>query len=271
MTGRRGGRRPCAVVRYDARPGASIPGPSRSHGRLTRLSRAPPRWRCLAYCAASPQPGGARPRGQQEGDRRRVPREPRHRDREVRRLPDHRRLVDAGRGDPLGRRHGQPGPALPRRRAGRAAGDAREPLRLRPRALLLVVHRRARALPGRWRSSRSTRAFTSCATPTTSARRRSPSASSGSPRCWSSSPSAPRCGRRARSAGSCRGGPTSGAPRARSCRSCCSRTWARSSAWSSPSPASPWPWCSTSRAGTGRRPWRSGGCWSPSPSSWWWR
>ena len=61
-----------------------------------------------------------------QGDRRGPGREPRHRGDQVRRVPADRLVVDAGRGDPLGRRLGQPGAAAARRQAGHAARRPRE-------------------------------------------------------------------------------------------------------------------------------------------------
>ena len=117
---------------------------------------------------------------------------------------------------------------------GRAAGHGRAPLRLRARALLLVVRRGPRALPlgGAVRGLRGRREDPR--TPTRSSRRPSPSASSSSPSCSRSSRCAPRSRRPSRAAaGDVAGGSSSAARRARSCPSCCSRTSARWSAWSS--------------------------------------
>ena len=66
-------------------------------------------------------------RGAAQGDRRGIARQRRYRGGEVRRLPDHRKLVDARRGGALGRRHLQPGSA-----AVRAAGSAKEADPLHP-------------------------------------------------------------------------------------------------------------------------------------------
>ena len=84
-------------------------------------------------------------------DHRRVPREPRDRAEQVRRVPAHRRGVDARGGDPLGRRHRQPGLAAARAASRRAGPPTSEhPFGYGTRALLLGVRRRARAVqPGR--------------------------------------------------------------------------------------------------------------------------
>ena len=143
---------------------------------------------------------------------------------------DHRLGVDARRGDPLGRRHRQPGPAVPRRHA--------EPARSRPpstrsgsaRALLLGVRRGAGAVHARLAVRARTRASRSSSIPSTSSRR------SGRTSCsaWRSCSRAARCAPRDREATAVARGPlvvaaSSAPPRAPSSPSCCSRTPARSS------------------------------------------
>ena len=131
--------------------------------------------------------------------------------------------------DPLGRRHRQPGAAVPRRQA-RAQGAHRgAPVRLRHRALLLGVHRRAGALHPR-RDVRDVRGHPEAHRPARARvadRGRSPC--SASPSCSRPGRCAPRATRRRRAARGGRGGGSSARPRAPSCRSCCSRTPARSS------------------------------------------
>ena len=105
-----------------------------------------------------------------QGHPRGAPGQPRHRHRQVRRLPLHRLELDAGRERPLGRRHRQPGAAAPRRQASQARGHPPAPVRLRPRALLLGVRGLDRAVHPRARRSRSSRASRSSCTPTSSSR-----------------------------------------------------------------------------------------------------
>ena len=66
-------------------------------------------------------------RRQPQGDLCRVLRQPRHRHRQVRRLPDHRLGRPAGRGRPLPRRHRQPGAAAARRQRAAKAADTEHP------------------------------------------------------------------------------------------------------------------------------------------------
>ena len=70
---------------------------------------------------------GPHARGQPQGDRRRLPRQPRDRHRQVRGLLAHRRGVAPRRGHPLGRRHRQPGAPVPRRARARRAADREHP------------------------------------------------------------------------------------------------------------------------------------------------
>ncbi len=92
---------PIRLVAAAARPSCSAP-PSASDEWQADVERA----------EARRDPGGA---ARQRG----------HRGGEVRRLPDHRQLVDAGRGGALGRRHVEPGSAAVRS----APGHARKPTR----------------------------------------------------------------------------------------------------------------------------------------------
>ena len=87
--------------------------------------------------------------GRHQGDPRRAGGQRRHRGHQVRRVPADRLVLDAGRVDPLAGRLRQPGAAAARRQAGPAAGDPRAPVRLRPRALRLRVHRLDRAVQRR--------------------------------------------------------------------------------------------------------------------------
>ena len=169
--------------------------------------------------------------GNPAGDLRRVPRQPRDRDLEVRRVRDHRLGVDAGGVDPLGRRHRQPGPAVPRRPA--AAGKA--PTAEHPFgfgteryfwafvvALVLFTLGSLFALVRGHREAAST--------PSTSTRRSWPTSCSASPSC--SRRSSLRTARREATADRARagrGGGSSARRRTPSSRSCCSRTPARSS------------------------------------------
>ena len=91
--------------------------------------------------------------------------QPRHRGGQVRRRLPHRQLGDAGRGRPLGGRHHQPDPAPHRHEAVPASGHGEAPVRLRPRGVLLRLHRRAVHLPRAAAPSRSTRASTSSSIP----------------------------------------------------------------------------------------------------------
>ena len=80
------------------------------------------------------------------GGRRCAAREPGHRGHQVHRVLPDRHQLDAGRGDPLGGRLRQPGAAAGRRQAAEARGDGGAPVRLRPRALHLQLHRGDRAV-----------------------------------------------------------------------------------------------------------------------------
>ena len=64
-------------------------------------------------------------RARQRGDRRRVPREPRDRGDQVRRVPRHELELDAVGVDPLARRHRQPGAAAARAARGRGGPPTR--------------------------------------------------------------------------------------------------------------------------------------------------
>ena len=119
-----------------------------------------------ADAGTEPADGGHGERARRHhGDHRRAGGQPRHRDREVRRLRGHRRLVDAGRGDPLARRLRQPGAAADRRPPGRSAR--------RPRSTRSATAATATSTASSSRSccsasvacSPSTRACTSCSTP----------------------------------------------------------------------------------------------------------
>ena len=92
----------------------------------------------------------------------------------------HRVLVDAGRGDPLGGRLGQSGVAAGRRQAGAARGHAATPVRVRPGALHLRVHRVHRAVQRR-RSVRVVRRHPQAPAPGS----RSTSGSGCRSPCWS--------------------------------------------------------------------------------------
>ena len=99
-------------------------------------------------------------------------------------------------GDPLRRRHRQPGPAVPRRQAQPQGAHRGAPVRLRHRALLLGVRRRAGALHPRLACSRSSKASTSSSTRTSSSRRSGRSACSASRSCSRGCRCAPRAARR---------------------------------------------------------------------------
>ena len=91
------------------------------------------------------------PRGFEKGDHRGVPRQSRDRAQQVRRVPDHRCCVAARRGDPLVRRHRATRACCSTaRRVREQAGRRRAPVRLRQPAILLGVHRRARAVQHGW-------------------------------------------------------------------------------------------------------------------------
>ena len=92
------------------------------------------------------QPGPMHDDGSRQGDPRCLPRQPRDRHRQVRRLRDHRLGRPARRGRPLPRRHRQPAAPAARRQAGRQGRRHRPPVRLRARALLLGLRRRPRAV-----------------------------------------------------------------------------------------------------------------------------
>ena len=98
---------------------------------------------------------------------------------QVHRVPADRLVVDAGRVDPLGGRLGQPGAAAARRQAGPARGDPGAPVRLRPGALRLRVHRVDRAVQRRW-PVRALRGLPQAAR----TRSRSPSGSGCRSSCW---------------------------------------------------------------------------------------
>ena len=68
---------------------------------------------------------------------------------EVRRVRHHRIGIDARGVDPLGCRHGQPRPAVPRRATQPPRADGGAPVRLRPGAVLLGVRRGAGAVLAR--------------------------------------------------------------------------------------------------------------------------
>ena len=110
-------------------------------------ARAPHRRRIgtQAYAAVACADGGQ----QQPGDHRSAHRQPRHRHRQVRRLPHHGLVVAPGGEHPFGGRHREPGAAPPRRSSGQEGGDRGAPVRIRPGALLLGVRRRPRALQPR--------------------------------------------------------------------------------------------------------------------------
>ena len=131
-----GRRRPDPAGRPASRPSCSVP-PSGSRGGTRDVDR-----------------------GQHQGDPGGAAGQRGHRGREVRRLPDHRQLVDAGRGGALGRRHQQPGSAAVRA----ARRRARRPTRC-TRSATAAAGTSTRSW-WRWccsrsvRSSRSTRATT---------------------------------------------------------------------------------------------------------------
>ena len=89
-------------------------------------------------------------RRQPQGDHRRLLRQPRHRRRQVRRLPADLVGGPARRSRPLPRRYGQPGSAAARRQTGPAGGRRRASVRLRARTVLLGVRRRPRAVLDGW-------------------------------------------------------------------------------------------------------------------------
>ena len=151
-------------------------------------------------------------------------RQPRHRGHEVRRVPAHRLVVDAGRVDPLGRRLGQPGLLL-------SAADA--PGARRRRSTPSATAASATSTPSSSRSccsasvacSRCTRAGTSSSTrsrstPGSGCRSRCCS----SPSAWRASRSAPRSWSPTTSAATLPGCSSSAGPRRPSCRSSCWRT-----------------------------------------------
>ena len=158
-------------------PGSTASGWRRSPRRPTATSRAtrrcsPPAPTPRRTCRSGSAPDGPEHDGPpvpsrhvnrrwHQGGRRGAAGQHRHRAHEVRRVLLTGVLLDARRGDPLGGRLRQPAAAAARRPAGRRGGDAGAPLRLRPRALHLLVHRRDRAVHASAGCSRSTRRTTS--------------------------------------------------------------------------------------------------------------
>ena len=244
---RRGAARPRRASSGCARPASTCRPATRwpdSPRRPRSASSPPPTWRSASAStpARAARPSGItdavrhrRPDrervGRHQGDPRGARREPRHRGDQVRRVRDHRLVVDARRGRALGRRLGQPGAAAARRALGAPARPTAEhPFGygrdryvygflvalhavLRRRPVRAVRGRREDPPPAPPRHARSSRS--SC--------------------CWSPSGSSrSRCAPPSRESRGTQGRPTpgsasSGTPRTRSCRSCCSRTSRRSS------------------------------------------
>ena len=114
---------------------------------------------------------------------------------------DHRRGVDARRGDPLGCRHRQPGPAHAGRRAGRAVPPTRCTTSATARCATSGRSSSRSCCSASADCSRSSKASRSCSTRTSSRTRGWRSACCSSPSCSSRSRCGPRCGRAAPSAG----------------------------------------------------------------------
>ena len=166
--------------------------------------------------------------GSRQRDPRRAHRQPRDRDRQGRRRRDHRLGVDARRVHPLVRRHRQPGLAVPRGSPSPATRRRAPSVRVRRRAVLLGVRRRPGAVHPR-RAVLAVRGHPE-AHPSPRAREPGGRVRRARPRHRARGVLAAHRDARRESA-SQRGRPGSSSSAARrtpSCRSCCSRTSARS-------------------------------------------
>ena len=165
---------------------------------------------------------------------RRPRRQSRHRRREVRRRRDHRIVVDADRGLPLGGRQRQPGAAALRPATGQAPRRRGAPVRLWPRAVFLGVRRRDPDLRGR-RGRVDLRGLAAHPGARAAERARRSTMS-----CWRSRSCSRAAAGRSRCASSPRpratwaGGTRSTGRRIRPASSCCSRIRRRWPGWSSP-------------------------------------